>query len=69
MNTILESIRTMNTRQQAEAYLADKPGHAIKAAYTAWIGRQAPTVAKARTALINIAGAIADRDAIMGAGR
>ena len=55
MNTILESIRTMNTRQQAEAYLADKPGHAIKAAYTAWIGRQAPTVAKARTALINIA--------------
>ena len=69
MNTILESIRTMNTRQQAEAYLADKPGTAIKDAYTAWIGRKAPTVAKARTILINIAGARADRDAIMGAGR
>lgn len=69
MNTILESIRTMTTREQAEAYLADQPGTAIKDAYTAWIGRKAATVTKARAALINIAGAVADRNAIMGAGR
>lgn len=69
MNTILETIRTMTTRQQAEAYLADKPGAAIKEAYHAWLGRKAPTVAKARRTLIDIAGAVADRDAIMRTGR
>ena len=69
MNTILEAIHTMTTRQQAEAYLVDKPGSAIKEAYTAWIGRKAATVTKARAALINIAGTVADLNAIMGAGR
>lgn len=69
MNTILESIHAMTTRQQAEAYLSDKPGHAIKAAYTAWIGRKAATVAKARDALIGIAGAVSDHNSIIGAGR
>jgi hypothetical protein len=69
MKTILESIRAMTTRQQAQTYLADKPGTAIKDAYAEWLGRKAPTVGHARRTLINIAGAVADRDAILGTGR
>lgn len=69
MNTILESIQTMNTRAEAQAYLADKPGRAIKEAYTAYIGRKAPTVTKARHTLIEIAGIRADTKAIMEGGR
>lgn len=66
MNTILDTLALKNTRAEAHAYLADKTGQDIKGAYFAYVGRKAPTVAKARQTLIGIVGSRADARAIRG---
>lgn len=65
-NPIIDTLKSLSSRQEAENYLAEQSTADIRAAYTAWLnGHHKPPSRKfAVSRLVEITGTIADAAAI-----